>query len=173
MSHKSVKEFLDRFYMSRIGIRFLCEAVVVFDRALRDQLARRKRAREVGDRVVNFKHEGVRDLAHFLETPLRARAFAIRDLCLARCGDDVFDCLAGPITVEDSILREGWDKGMSLLNNDLTITNTQIIKCDKAIVPKSQNADTRTVTAANCTIVSENHDTTQGPWGYAILPTSP
>lgn len=101
------------------------------------------------------------------------RSVIIRRSVFARCGDDVFDCLGGPITVEDSILREGWDKGMSLLNNDLTITRTQIIKCDKAIVPKSQNADTRTVIATNVTIVSENHDTSQAPWGYAIAPSSP
>lgn len=101
------------------------------------------------------------------------RSVVIRRAVFARCGDDVFDCLGGPITVEDSILREGWDKGMSLLNNDLTITRTQIIKCDKAIVPKSQNADTRTVTARNCTIVSENHDTTLAPWGYSVPPSSP
>ncbi len=101
------------------------------------------------------------------------RSVIIRRSVFARCGDDVFDCLGGPITVEDSILREGWDKGMSLLNNDLTISRTQIVKCDKAIVPKSQAADTRTVTATNCTIISENHDTTLAPWGYSIPPTSP
>ena len=101
------------------------------------------------------------------------RSVIIRRAVFARCGDDVFDCLGGPITVEDSILREGWDKGMSLLNNDLTITRTQIIRCDKAIVPKSQAADTRTVTANFVTIVSENHDTTLAPWGYSIPPTSP
>ena len=84
----------------------------------------------------------------------------------ARCGDDVFDCLGGPITVTNCILREGWDKGMSLLNNDLTISGTQIIHCDKAIAHKSQNADTRTVTATNCTIISENHDSALAPWGY-------
>ena len=101
------------------------------------------------------------------------RPVVMRRSVFARCGDDVFDCLGGPITVEDSILREGWDKGMSLLNNDLIITRTQIIKCDKAIVPKSQNVDTRTVTATFVTIVSENHDTTLGAWGYPINPSSP
>jgi hypothetical protein len=60
------------------------------------------------------------------------RPVVVRRCAFVRCGDDVFDCLAGPITVEDSILREGWDKGMSLLNNDLTITRTLIIDCDKA-----------------------------------------
>jgi hypothetical protein len=101
------------------------------------------------------------------------RSVVMRRSVFARCGDDVFDCLGGPITVEDSILREGWDKGMSLLNNDLTISRTQIIQCDKAIVPKSQNVDTRTVNATNCTIVSENHDTSQAPWGYPVPPSNP
>lgn len=101
------------------------------------------------------------------------RSVIMRRSVFARCGDDVFDGLAGPLVVEDSILREGWDKGMSLLNNDLTITRTMIINCDKAIVPKSQNADTRSVVATNCTIVSENHDTTLAPWGYSVPPSSP
>ena len=101
------------------------------------------------------------------------RPVIMRRSVFARCGDDVFDGLGGPLVVEDSILREGWDKGMSLLNNDLTITRTMIINCDKAIVPKSQNADTRTVTANFVTIVSQNHDTTTAPWGYNIPPTSP
>ena len=101
------------------------------------------------------------------------RSVVMRRSVFARCGDDVFDGLGGPLVVEDSILREGWDKGMSLLNNDLTITRTMIINCDKAIVPKSQNADTRTVTANFVTIVSENHDTTLAPWGYSVPPSSP
>ena len=94
------------------------------------------------------------------------RSVVVRRSVFARCGDDVIDNLAGPIVVEDSILREGWDKGLSLLNNDLTISNTQIIHCDKGIAMKSQNANTRTVTATNVTIVSENHDSMIAPWGY-------
>jgi hypothetical protein len=101
------------------------------------------------------------------------RPVIVRRTVLARCGDDVFDCLGGPITVEDSIIREGWDKGMSLLNNDLTISRTLIVDCDKAIVPKSQAAVVRTTTVDRCTIVSENHDTTLAPWGYTVPPTSP
>jgi hypothetical protein len=101
------------------------------------------------------------------------RSVVMRRSVFARCGDDVFDCLGGPIIVEDSILRDGWDKGMSLLNNDLTISRTQIIKCDKAIVPKCDSATTRTVNATQVTIVSENHDTSQSPWGYAVAPSDP
>jgi hypothetical protein len=101
------------------------------------------------------------------------RPVNVRRTVFARCGDDVFDCLGGPINVEDSILREGWDKGMSLLNNTLTITRTLIVDCDKAIVPKSQNATVNTTTVSRCTIFSENHNTTLAPWGYSIPPNSP
>ncbi|MHA3773525.1 lamin tail domain-containing protein [Verrucomicrobiota bacterium sgz303538] len=100
------------------------------------------------------------------------RPVTVRRCVFARCGDDVFDCLAGPITVEDSILREGWDKGMSLLNNDLTISRTLIIDCDKAIVPKSNAAVTRTINVDRVTMVSEDHDTSQSPWGYAVAPSN-
>lgn len=101
------------------------------------------------------------------------RPVTVRRCAFVRCGDDVFDCLGGPITVEDSVLREGWDKGMSLLNNDLTIVRTLIIDCDKAIVPKSNAATTRTVNMDRCTIVSSDHDTTQSPWGYSVPPSNP
>jgi hypothetical protein len=101
------------------------------------------------------------------------RPVVIRRSVLARCGDDLFDCLGGPITVEDSILREGWDKGMSLLNNDLNIARTLIIDCDKAIVPKSNSATTRSINVDRCTIVCDDHDTSQSPWGYAVPPSSP
>ncbi len=97
-----------------------------------------------------------------------ARSVVMNRCVFARCGDDVFDCLAGPITIQNSILREGWDKGVSLLNNDLIISNTQIIRCDKGIALKDQNADTKTVTATNLTIVGENHDSLVAPWGYPL-----
>ncbi len=49
------------------------------------------------------------------------RSVIVSRCVFAMCGDDVIDNLAGPINVQDSILRQGWDKGISLLNNDLTI----------------------------------------------------
>jgi hypothetical protein len=101
------------------------------------------------------------------------RPVNVRRCAFVRCGDDIFDCLGGPINVEDSILREGWDKGMSLLDNNLTITRTLIIDCDKAIVPKSSTASTRVINVDRCTISSEDHDTTQAPWGYSIPPSNP
>ncbi len=101
------------------------------------------------------------------------RSVITRNTVFARCGDDVFDCLGGPITVERCILRDGWDKGMSMLNNDLTISDTLIINCDKAIVPKSDTATTRTTTVNRCTIVSENHNTTLAPFGYSVPPNNP
>lgn len=99
------------------------------------------------------------------------RPVTVRRCAFVRCGDDVFDCLAGPILVEDTILREGWDKGMSLLNNDLTITRSLIVDCDKGIVPKSSTAATRTANVDRCTIVCDDHDTSQAPWGYPVAPS--
>ncbi len=101
------------------------------------------------------------------------RSVIIRGSVLARCGDDVIDALGGPLVVEDCIIRDGWDKGISLLDNDLTLTRTMIIGCDKAVASKSSTAATRTVTLSQCTIVSENHDTTRGPWGYPVDPSNP
>lgn len=101
------------------------------------------------------------------------RPVNVRRSVLARCGDDVIDCLGGAISVEDCIVRDGWDKGLSLLNNDLTITRSLIVGCDKAIVPKSNTAATRTINIDRCTLISENHNTTLPPWGYSVLPSSP
>ncbi|MEO8351933.1 MAG: lamin tail domain-containing protein, partial [Chthoniobacteraceae bacterium] len=101
------------------------------------------------------------------------RPIEVRRTVLARCGDDVFDCLGGPILIEDSILREAWDKGMSLLDNDLIIRRTQIIDCDKGIVPKSRTAVTRTINVDHVTIVAEDHDQSQSPWGYTVPVANP
>lgn len=101
------------------------------------------------------------------------RSVIMRRSVFARCGDDVFDCLAGPITIEDSILREGWDKGVSLLNNNLTITRSLIIDCDKGIAFKNSSLGaTRNTSVSQCTIVSEEHDTNTAPWGYPIPPSA-
>lgn len=101
------------------------------------------------------------------------RSVVVRRSVLGRCGDDVIDGLGGPITIDDCIIRDGWDKGVSLLNNDLTMTRTLVIGCDKAVVAKSSTATTRNIDVTHCTLVSDNHDTTRGPWGYLIDPTSP
>lgn len=100
------------------------------------------------------------------------RSVIVRRCAFAMCGDDVIDNLAGPITVEDSILRQGWDKGISLLNNDLTISGTQIIDCDKGIALKSNAATTHGVTMDHCTISSQEHDSTIAPWGYPVAPAA-
>ncbi|MGV3531973.1 MAG: CotH kinase family protein, partial [Chthoniobacteraceae bacterium] len=100
------------------------------------------------------------------------RPVLVRRSVFALCGDDVFDCLGGPIAVEDSILRDGWDKGMSLLDNDLTISRTLIVNCDKAIVPKSSQPVLRTTIMDRCTIISEDHDTSMAPWGYTVPPSN-
>ncbi len=97
----------------------------------------------------------------------------VRRSVLARCGDDLIDGLGGPLTVEDSILREGWDKGISLLNNDLTISRTQIVDCDKAIAVKANTVATYNVSADHVTIISEDHDTSLSPWGYTVPPSDP
>jgi hypothetical protein len=102
------------------------------------------------------------------------RPMDFRRTVLARCGDDLLDCLGGPVNVEDCILRDGWDKGVSLLNNNLTISGTQIIDCDKGIAFKNGSAGaTRTCVVTRCTIVSEDHNMELAPWGYSTPPSSP
>jgi hypothetical protein len=68
---------------------------------------------------------------------------------------------------------KGWDKGISLLNNNLTITRSQIIDCDKGIAFKNSSLGaTRNTSVSQCTIVSEEHDTNTAPWGYSIPPSA-
>jgi hypothetical protein len=107
----------------------------------------------------------------YIDNPA-ARSVLVNRCVFAKCGDDVMDNLGGPITVQDSILRQGWDKGVSLLDNNLTILRTQIIDCDKGISFKSRNPGTLTVTADHVTISSEEHDTTTAPWGYPVAPSA-
>ena len=79
-------------------------------------------------------------------------------------GDDGIDCLAGTLTVQDCIVRNIFDKGISLLRNDATIRRTQIIDCDFGVSLKTSigtEASPYTTTLENCTIVGEAHPTNQ------------
>lgn len=101
------------------------------------------------------------------------KSAVVRRTVLAKCGDDVLDCLGGPIVVENCVLRDGWDKGVSLLDNDLTLSLSLVVNCDKGVALKGRSARTCTVRLDRVTIVGEDHDTTRGPWGYGIPPDDP
>lgn len=140
------------------GCAFLCEDSNI-QRILPDY--RESNANVPDDEDCMYVHNGT------------GRSVIMRRSVFSRCGDDVFDCLGGPITIEDSILREGWDKGVSLLNNTLTITRSLIIDCDKGIAFKNSSLGaTRNTSVTQCTIVSEEHDTNTAPWGYPIAPSA-
>ena len=92
------------------------------------------------------------------------RPVNLRRSVFANSGDDGIDCLAGALTVEDCIIRNVLDKGMSLLQNNVTIRRTQIIDCDFGVSMKTQigsEATAYTATLENCTIVGEAHPTNQ------------
>ena len=83
------------------------------------------------------------------------RPVNIRRSVFANSGDDGIDLLAGAVTVEDCIIRNILDKGMSLLQNDVTVRRTQIIDCDFCISTKTQIGDEGTpytLTMENCTL---------------------
>ncbi len=93
------------------------------------------------------------------------RPVNLRRSVFSKSGDDGIDLLAGAITVEDCIIRDIEDKGMSLLQNNVTVRRTQIIDCDFGISTKTQTGDESTpytLTMENCTIVSQVHLTNQG-----------
>ncbi len=78
----------------------------------------------------------------------------------ANCGDDGLDGLAGSFTVEDCIIRNSFDKGVSLLQNNVTVRRSQIIDCDFGISSKTQIGDEAsiyTTIVENCTIACEVH----------------
>jgi len=91
------------------------------------------------------------------------RPVVLRGSVFSNCGDDAIDLLAGSLTIEDCIVRNAFDKGISLLNNDITVRRTQIIDCDICVSTKCQtgSAETRPFLNVfeNCTIVAENHPT--------------
>ncbi len=92
------------------------------------------------------------------------RPVNLRRSVFANAGDDGIDLLAGTLTVEDCIVRNIFDKGMSLLQNNVTVRRTQIIDCDFGISCKTQigsEATTYTLNMESCTIVGESHPTNQ------------
>jgi hypothetical protein len=92
------------------------------------------------------------------------RPVNLRRTVFANAGDDGIDCLGGTLTVEDCIVRNIFDKGVSLLQNNITIRRTQIVDCDFCISTKTQigsEGTTYTTTLENCTLVGESHPTNQ------------
>ena len=81
----------------------------------------------------------------------------------SNCGDDGLDFLAGTITlIEDCIIRNALDKGVSLNDNSATFRRCQFIDNDIGISTKCHAAFENTPllnVLENCTIVSENHPT--------------
>ncbi len=90
------------------------------------------------------------------------RPVMLRRSVFANCSDDAVDLLGGSLTIEDCIVRNAFDKGISLLNNNITVRRTQIIDCDICVSTKCQVAQENTPylnTFENCTIIAENHPT--------------
>ena len=91
------------------------------------------------------------------------RPVILRRSVFHNCGDDAVDCLAGSLTIEDCVVRNAFDKGISLLNNNVTVRRTQIIDCDICVSSKVNNGANETIpylnSFENCTIVAENHPT--------------
>ena len=91
------------------------------------------------------------------------RPVNLRRSVFHNCADDAVDCLAGSLTIEDCIIRNAFDKGLSLLNNNVTVRRTQIIDCDICVSSKVNNGANETIPYLNrfenCTIVAENHPT--------------
>ncbi len=90
------------------------------------------------------------------------RPVNLRRSVFAHCDDDAIDLLGGSLTIEDCIVRNAFDKGISLLNNNVTVRRTQIIDCDICVSTKCQAAQENTPYSnvfENCTIVAENHPT--------------
>ncbi len=86
---------------------------------------------------------------------LRRSVFGIAD-------DDALDCLAGDLTVDDCVLRDAFDKGISLLQNNATVRRSQIVDCDFGISLKTQIGDEATpytVNVQSCSIVTATHAT--------------
>jgi hypothetical protein len=91
------------------------------------------------------------------------RPVNLRRSVFANCADDAIDLLGGTLTIEDCIVRNAFDKGISLLNNNITVRRTQIIDCDICVSTKCQTGSAESTpflnTFENCTIVAENHPT--------------
>lgn len=83
----------------------------------------------------------------------------------AHCGDDAVDLLAGAATFQDCIVRNAFDKGFSLLDNDVTVRRSQIVDNDIGVSSKcnlGSESQPFVTTLENCTILCENHPLNTG-----------
>ena len=88
------------------------------------------------------------------------RPVNLRRTVLAQCDDDALDLLGGSLTVDDCIIRNAFDKGVSLLDNDVVMRRCLIIDNDIGVSTKCNSGSGNTAflnTLENCTIASENH----------------
>ena len=93
------------------------------------------------------------------------RPVLIQRCVFANCGDDNIDLLGGSVTVEDSIVRNAFDKGISALSNNVTLLRCQLVDNDigfSAKITAGQETRTFTNTIDSCTIVCENHPANTG-----------
>ena len=94
------------------------------------------------------------------------RPVMLRRSVFARCDDDALDLLAGSLTVEDCIIRNAFDKGVSMLQNNITMLRCQIIDNDVGVSAKCQTGADESVpyltVLEGCTIRCENHPTNTG-----------
>jgi hypothetical protein len=94
------------------------------------------------------------------------RPVNLRRSVFARCDDDALDLLAGSLTVEDCIIRNAFDKGVSMLQNNITMLRCQIIDNDVGVSAKCQTGADESVPyltiLEGCTIRCENHPTNTG-----------
>jgi hypothetical protein len=90
------------------------------------------------------------------------RPVALRRSVLARCDDDVLDGLGGAILGEDCIFRDGFDKGVSLLQNNLTLRRCLIIDNDIGVSAKCQVGADESVPyltlLENCVVVATRNE---------------
>ncbi|MGI8602785.1 MAG: hypothetical protein ACR2OZ_07265 [Verrucomicrobiales bacterium] len=85
------------------------------------------------------------------------RPVNLRRTVLANCGDDALDLLAGDLTVEDCIIRNAFDKGVSALENNAVIRRTLIVDNDIGVSAKSRDSTPRSINLENVTVVGEEH----------------
>ncbi|MEZ5303595.1 MAG: lamin tail domain-containing protein, partial [Verrucomicrobiales bacterium] len=101
-----------------------------------------------------YREDGVvdDDDGIYLHTAGAGQTMAIRRCVVANCQDDGIDMLDGETTVEDTIIRNIADKGVSVFTNPFHISGSIITGCDIGISAKGGGTDVVPVDIDHCTI---------------------
>lgn len=133
---------------------------LVFDDCL---LTRSRMGPEISGTALLFRNSYIIDMrgdddadAIYIHGQQPGQQARLEGSVIAGTDDDGMDTLGSRVTIHDSIVRDAFDKGMSLFGNEVHISHCLSANCGIGLSSKANNGDTITARIWNSTLVGRN-----------------